>query len=81
LRPEAPPADATAFQQHHLQAALGGMQCRRQAGAAAADHDEVGIDLAGERRVMRRRTGRRRIVGSLHIKSGVEAHDHALAKR
>ena len=50
------------------------MQRRRQAGAAAADHHEVGFDLAFERRIARRRIGRRHVVGFLDVEPGIETH-------
>ena len=66
------PADLAAFEQHHLQAALGGVKGRRQAGAAAADDHQVGLDIAGKRRMVRRRIGRRDIVGFADIETGIE---------
>ena len=75
------PADPAAFEQHDLQPALGRMQRGGQAGAAAADHDEVGLDFAEQRRMARRRVGRRDIVGLLDIQAGVERHGHTLSSR
>ena len=67
------PADLAAFEQHHLQPALGGVKRRRQAGAAAADDHQVGLDIALQRRMVRRRIGRRDIIGFADIQAGIEA--------
>ena len=46
--------DPRRLEQHHVVAALGQVQRRREPGIAAADDADVGIDRAGERRMRRR---------------------------
>jgi hypothetical protein len=75
------PADASAFQQHDLQATLCRMQRRGQTGASATDHHQIGVHLAGQRCVPRRRIGRRHIVGAFDVETRIESHDHTLGKR
>ena len=46
-------ANALGFKQHDPAPALRRGQCRRHAGEAAANDDEVGVDVTGEWRLRR----------------------------
>ena len=56
-------ADAMRLDQRDARAGLGQMRCGRQAGEAAADDDDIGGEVAVERRVFRTRPGRVLIPG------------------
>ena len=64
IAPRGAIADARGFQHDHLQAFLGQMQRRRQAGESGAHHAHVAADIGRQRRARRRGIGRGRIPGS-----------------
>ena len=72
IAPRCTPADLAAFEQHYLQATLGGVKGRRQAGTAAADHHQIGLDISHQRRMVRRRIGGGDIIGFADIETGIE---------
>ena len=72
IAPRCPPADLAAFEENHLEPALGGMKGCGQAGAAAADHHQIGVDIVHQRRLVRRRIGGGDIIGFADIETGIE---------
>ena len=52
-----------------------------QAGAAAADHHQIGVDVALQRRMIRGWISRRDIVGFPDAQAGIETHHQTLSSR
>ncbi len=63
VAPRGAPADPRRLEQHHLVAALGQLERRRQAGVAATDDADIGVDLAPEPRMLGRIVDRGRVPG------------------
>jgi len=59
VAPRGTPADAPGLEHHDIEAGLGKVQRRGEPGIAAADHADLGLDRAGERREGRDRRGGR----------------------